>query len=219
MAATRRRWSGRGGCLVLPEAAGPTAKLQADDELFFLRMMKPFTRYQPAVDVRNGRPTSRRRRRLGLTGREPPRSAEHLPNSSERRQPCFPVSRWLPNRPEGFAAAIRQVLADFGSAASVGSFDSILSYAVYVHGATAHCRLRRFADWEIGYLVVELQRYFAGRPWASSRWVTIGADHDHGRRTHPPGHAACGLDPESAAYPSPRRRHGRWRRPGFAARP
>ena len=29
----------------------PTEKQQADDELFFLRMLKPFTRYQPVVDA------------------------------------------------------------------------------------------------------------------------------------------------------------------------
>ncbi len=35
----------------------PTAKQQADDELFFLRMLKPFTRYRPPVDVlSSGRP-------------------------------------------------------------------------------------------------------------------------------------------------------------------
>ena len=33
------------------EAPEPSAKQQADDELFFLRMLKPFTRYQPEVDV------------------------------------------------------------------------------------------------------------------------------------------------------------------------
>ena len=41
-------------------AAGPpvpSEKQQADDEVFFLRMLKPFTRYQPDVDaLRSGRP-------------------------------------------------------------------------------------------------------------------------------------------------------------------
>ncbi len=40
-----------------PGAAGPVEKQQADDEIFFLRMLKPFTRYQPDVDaLRSGRP-------------------------------------------------------------------------------------------------------------------------------------------------------------------
>ncbi len=35
----------------------PTAKQQADDELFFTRMLKPFTRYHPAIEVlRSGEP-------------------------------------------------------------------------------------------------------------------------------------------------------------------
>ena len=35
----------------------PSAKQQADDELFFLRMLKPFTRYQPPVELlRSGEP-------------------------------------------------------------------------------------------------------------------------------------------------------------------
>jgi pimeloyl-ACP methyl ester carboxylesterase len=39
------------------EPPAPSAKQQADDELFFLRMLKPFTRYRPLVDVlRSGSP-------------------------------------------------------------------------------------------------------------------------------------------------------------------
>ncbi len=40
-----------------PADPTPSKKQQADDELFFLRMLKPFTRYQPAVDTLRSRGT------------------------------------------------------------------------------------------------------------------------------------------------------------------
>ena len=58
---------GEGGGGEAATQPAPSAKQQADDELFFLRMLKPFTRYQPPVELlRSGEPRviSRGGRRL-----------------------------------------------------------------------------------------------------------------------------------------------------------
>jgi pimeloyl-ACP methyl ester carboxylesterase len=92
----------------------PTAKQRADDELFFLRMLKPFTRYQPAVDVlRTAGP--RVVVAVGGASRDeiPSRSAKALAEQLGTSAAVFPGDHagFLAD-PEGFAAAIRQVLAD-----------------------------------------------------------------------------------------------------------
>jgi pimeloyl-ACP methyl ester carboxylesterase len=92
----------------------PAAKQQADDELFFLRMLKPFTRYQPAVD---GLRTAGPRVVVAVGGASqdeiPSRSAEALAEQLGTSAAVFPGDHagFLAD-PEGFAAAIRQVLAD-----------------------------------------------------------------------------------------------------------
>ena len=107
----RRRRASASGADEPPPA--PSAKEQADDEIFFLRMLKPFTRYQPPVDaLRSAGP--RIVVAVGATSREEiaRRSAEALAEqlgSSGRRVPRRP--RWLHGRPAGFAAAIREVTA------------------------------------------------------------------------------------------------------------
>jgi len=92
----------------------PTTKQRADDELFFLRMLKPFTRYQPAVDVlRTAGP--RVVVAVGGASRDeiPSRSAKALAEQLGTSAAVFPGDHagFLAD-PEGFAAAIRQVLAD-----------------------------------------------------------------------------------------------------------
>ena len=80
-----------GGAGAAPEP--PSEKQQADDELFFLRMLKPFTRYEPKVDqLRSGAPrvviaigeASRRRARQPL-GCRPGRAARPGPGGLPRR--------------------------------------------------------------------------------------------------------------------------------------
>ena len=93
------------------EAPEPSAKQQADDELFFLRMLKPFTRYQPEVDVlRAGSPrvvvavgeTSR--------GEVARRSAEALAERLGTAPARFPGDHGgFMADPAAFAARIRQV--------------------------------------------------------------------------------------------------------------
>jgi pimeloyl-ACP methyl ester carboxylesterase len=98
------------------EPAEPSAKQRADDELFFLRMLKPFTRYEPAVDVlRSGRPrvvvavgeTSR--------GQVARRSADALAERLGSAPVRFPGDHGgFMADPAGFEAAIRRVLAERG---------------------------------------------------------------------------------------------------------
>lgn len=92
----------------------PSAKQQADDELFFLQMLKPFTRYRPEIDqLRSG--TSRVVLAVGaatgeeITGRATRTLAEQLGN------PAVVVPgdhAGFMADPAGFADAIRKVLAD-----------------------------------------------------------------------------------------------------------
>jgi pimeloyl-ACP methyl ester carboxylesterase len=92
----------------------PTAKQRADDELFFLRMLKPFTRYQPAIDVlRTAGP--RVVVAVGGTSHDeiPSRSAEALAEQLGTSAAVFPGGHaGFLDDPAGFAANIRQVLAD-----------------------------------------------------------------------------------------------------------
>jgi pimeloyl-ACP methyl ester carboxylesterase len=90
----------------------PTEKQRADDELFFLRMLKPFTRYQPAVDVlRTAGP--RVVVAVGGTSHEeiPSRSSQALAEQLGTSATVFPGDHaGFLGDPAGFAAAIRQVL-------------------------------------------------------------------------------------------------------------
>jgi pimeloyl-ACP methyl ester carboxylesterase len=92
----------------------PSAKQQADDALFFLRMLKPFTRYQPPIEeLRRGRP--RIVPAVGaathdeITGRATRALAERLGTPAVE----FPGDHGgFMADPEGFATTIRKVLAE-----------------------------------------------------------------------------------------------------------
>ncbi len=92
----------------------PSEKQQADDELFFLRMLKPFTRYRPEVDVlRSGSP--RVVVAVGETSRGEiaRRSADALAEQLGSPAVRFPGDHGgFMADPAGFDAAIRQVLAE-----------------------------------------------------------------------------------------------------------
>ncbi|HEV7211523.1 MAG TPA: alpha/beta hydrolase [Blastococcus sp.] len=104
--------SGAGG----GDSAGPNEKQQADDELFFLRMLKPFTRYQPPIDVlRAGRP----RIVVGVgeasRGEIAPRAARALAERLGSTALGFPGDHGgFMADPAGFSATIRRLTA-FGS--------------------------------------------------------------------------------------------------------
>jgi pimeloyl-ACP methyl ester carboxylesterase len=101
------------------EAAGegppePTAKQQADDELFFLRMLKPFIRYQPPVDVlRMAGPRVVIAVGGGSHDEIPSRSAEALAEQIGTSATVFPGHHagFLAD-PVGFAAKIRELLTE-----------------------------------------------------------------------------------------------------------
>ena len=92
----------------------PSAKQQADDELFFLRMLKPFTRYVPdAVALTEG-PV---RVLVGVGAASGPelaaRSAEALADRLGQAPVVFPSHHaGFREDPAGFAQAVREVLAD-----------------------------------------------------------------------------------------------------------
>jgi pimeloyl-ACP methyl ester carboxylesterase len=89
----------------------PSEKQRSDDELFFLRMLKPFTRYQPAVDeLRSGSP--RVVVAVGETsgGEIARRSAEALAERLGSEPVVFPGDHGgFMADPAGVAAMIRQV--------------------------------------------------------------------------------------------------------------
>jgi pimeloyl-ACP methyl ester carboxylesterase len=92
----------------------PSEKQRADDELFFLRMLKPFTRYQPQIEaLRWGGP--RVVVAVGAASRNEiaPRSAEALAERLEIPPTMFPGDHggFLPD-PAAFARTIRQVLTE-----------------------------------------------------------------------------------------------------------
>ena len=93
----------------------PSEEQRSDDELFFLRMLKPFTRYHPEVDVlRSGRP--RVVVAVGETSRGEiaRRSAEALAERLGSAPARFPGDHGgFMADPAGFAATIRQVSAEF----------------------------------------------------------------------------------------------------------
>jgi pimeloyl-ACP methyl ester carboxylesterase len=95
------------------ESVGPSEKQQADDELFFLRMLKPFTRYLPAVDVlRSGTPRVVVAVGKASHGEIACRSAEALAERLGSAAVRFPGDHaGFMADPAGFATAIRQVSA------------------------------------------------------------------------------------------------------------
>ena len=105
---------GEGGVAAAGMPPEPTAKQQADDELFFLRMLKPFIRYQPAVDVLR---TARPRVVVAVGGAShqeiPSRSAEALAQQLGTSATVFPGDHagFLAD-PAGFAAKIRELLTE-----------------------------------------------------------------------------------------------------------
>ena len=91
----------------------PTAKQQADDATFFLRMLKPFTRYEPQVDaLRSGA------RVVVATGADSHgelarRSADALAERLGTTATVFPGDHGgFMADPAGFAAKIREVLGE-----------------------------------------------------------------------------------------------------------
>jgi pimeloyl-ACP methyl ester carboxylesterase len=105
---------GEGGEAASAMPPEPTAKQQADDELFFLRMLKPFLRYQPAVDVLR---TAGPRVVVAVGGAShqeiPSRSAEALAKQLGTSATVFPGHHagFLAD-PAGFAAKIRELLTE-----------------------------------------------------------------------------------------------------------
>lgn len=94
------------------EPAEPSAKQQADDELFFLRMLKPFTRHLPDVERLRGGPV---RVVVAVGDGSGPevarRSAEALADRLGQTPTVFPGHHGgFMDDPVGFAAAIRRVL-------------------------------------------------------------------------------------------------------------
>jgi pimeloyl-ACP methyl ester carboxylesterase len=100
----------------LPEDAAPpepSAKQQADDETFFLRMLKPFTRYQPPIEALRSGP-ARVVVGVGATsGAEMARrSADALAERLGQTATPFPGEHGgFMSDPPAFATAIREVLA------------------------------------------------------------------------------------------------------------
>jgi pimeloyl-ACP methyl ester carboxylesterase len=89
-------------------------KQQADDELFLLRMLKPFLRYQPNVDVlRAGSPRIVVAVGAASDGEIPQRSCEELAQRLGTPLTSFPSDHaGFMDDPAGFAAMIRQVLSE-----------------------------------------------------------------------------------------------------------
>jgi pimeloyl-ACP methyl ester carboxylesterase len=106
--------TGTDGSEVQQTPPPPTAKQQADDELFFLRMLKPFTRYEPVVDRLRG-PGPRVVIGLGdaSRGEVAPRSAVALAERLGSEPALFPGDHGgFMADPVGFADTLRKVLAD-----------------------------------------------------------------------------------------------------------
>lgn len=96
----------------------PSEKQRADDELFFLRMLKPFTRYEPAVEtLRSGRP------RVVIAVGETSRGEVAARSAIALAERLGSPTTTLPGDhggfmadPEAFASALRQVLAQTSTA-------------------------------------------------------------------------------------------------------
>jgi pimeloyl-ACP methyl ester carboxylesterase len=100
----------------VPEDAAPpepSAKQQADDETFFLRMLKPFTRYQPPVDALRSGPRVVIAVGAASHGEMARRSADALADRLGQTATAFPGDHGgFMFDPPAFAEAIRTVLAE-----------------------------------------------------------------------------------------------------------
>jgi pimeloyl-ACP methyl ester carboxylesterase len=93
---------------------GQSEKQLADDELFFLRMLKPFTRYQPPVEaLRWGGPRVVVAMGAASGNEIARRSTEALAERLETQPALFPGDHGgFMAEPEAFAATVRQVLIE-----------------------------------------------------------------------------------------------------------
>ena len=90
----------------------PSAKQQADDETFFLRMLKPFTRYQPPIEALRSGPRVVVAVGADSRGEMARRSADALAERLGQTATVFPGDHGgFMADPAGFATAIREVLA------------------------------------------------------------------------------------------------------------
>lgn len=97
------------------EQAGPwTERQRANDDLFFLRMLKPFTTWVPDVEALRAGPVRVRVAVGATTGDElAHRSAEALADRLGQAPVVFPSHHaGFMDDPIGFAAAVREVLAE-----------------------------------------------------------------------------------------------------------
>jgi hypothetical protein len=99
-----------GGAQVAPERS---EKQQADDELFLLRMLKPFLRYEPNIEVlRAGSPRIVVAVGAASDGEIPQRACEELAQRLGTPLTSFPGDHaGFMDDPAGFAATIRQILS------------------------------------------------------------------------------------------------------------
>jgi pimeloyl-ACP methyl ester carboxylesterase len=93
---------------------GPSEKQRADDELFFIRMLKPFTGYEPPVDVLlSGQPRVVLAVGAAPRGEVARRSADALAEQLGTSPVIFPGDHGgFMADPEGFATTIRKVRAE-----------------------------------------------------------------------------------------------------------
>ena len=93
---------------------GESEKQQADDELFFLRMLKPFTRYQPPVEVLSwGGPRVIVAVGAASGAEIARRSAEALAERLETPPAVFPGDHGgFMADPAAFATTIQQLLSE-----------------------------------------------------------------------------------------------------------
>ena len=90
----------------------PSAKQQADDETFFLRILKPLTRYQPPIEALRSGPRVVVAVGAASHGEMARRSADALAGRLGQTSTVFPGDHGgFMADPAGFAAAIREVLA------------------------------------------------------------------------------------------------------------
>lgn len=91
----------------------PTAKQQTDDALFFLRMLRPFTRYQPEIDALRSGARVVVVTGAGSHGELARRSADALAQRLGSTATVFPGDHaGFMADPAGFATKIREVLAN-----------------------------------------------------------------------------------------------------------
>jgi pimeloyl-ACP methyl ester carboxylesterase len=98
-----------------PEDAAPpepSAKQQADDETFFLRMLKPFTRYQPSIEALRSGPRVVVAVGAASHGEMARRSADALAEQLGQTATAFPGDHGgFMSDPSAFATAVRATLA------------------------------------------------------------------------------------------------------------